>query len=440
MLKPTLKQVINNPLNSFTSASGWIKKLRKQKNFWFAEINDGSMTNSLQTVIPSELIKDNETLSLGSSVEVKGKLVKSLGSMQNLEILAENFRLLGNCPGDSYPIQKFNNSADYMRNNSLNFRLRTDKGSSITRLKSELYSSMINLLEINDFIRIFPPILTEHDCEGGGEVFRVEANRPEFFSKPAFLTVSTQLHLEIAASSLPRVYSFGPVFRAENQDSTKHLSEFWMLECEISFLDSLETLLDSIEYILKSSVSEVFENCKDETLDRKKCEQFINKSFARISYTNAVKELSNFQGKFTHSLIWGKDMQTEHERFLAEEVIKGPVFVTDYPESLKPFYMKLNDDGKTVSCIDFLVPGVGEIVGGSLRENSYDKLKSNIQQKLGFVEGKNPLQWYLDLRKFGSVPHGGYGLGFDRLLQFLSGTNNIRDIVMIPRYAGTIKF
>lgn len=440
MLKPILKNVMDRPLGSVSCVNGWIKNVRKQKRFWFAEINDGSSAESLQAVIPSELINDHATLSLGTSLELNGKLVKSLGSMQKVEILVDSFRILGKCPSDSYPIQKLNNSADFLRSNSLNFRLRSERDSSIARLKSELASSLTNVLHANDFIRIFPPILTEHDCEGGGEVFRVEADRHNFFSKPAYLTVSTQLHLEIAAAAFPRVFSFSPVFRAENQDTTKHLSEFWMLECEISFLDNLEVLSGFIENLLKSSAKELLNNCKDGALDREKSNRFFNAPFSRITYTDVVKELSKINEKFIHSLNWGKDLQTEHERFLAEEIFKGPVFVTDYPAILKPFYMKLNDDGETVSCLDLLIPGIGEIVGGSLREDDYDALKSNIREKTDTDEVNNPLQWYLDLRKFGSVPHGGFGLGFDRFLQFLSGTNNIRDTVMIPRYAGAIKF
>lgn len=439
MLRPTIRNILNVPLESNTSVSGWIKKLRKQKQFWFAEINDGSVTESLQAVIPSRLAKSIGPLSLGASLEVTGKLTKSSCSTQKLEIFVENLRLLGSCPGESYPIQKLNNSSDFMRANSLHFRLRSDRGSSIARLKSELFSSLVDTLRLSDFIRIFPPILTEHDCEGGGEVFRVEAERRDFFSKPVFLTVSTQLHLEMAAAAFPRVYSLSPVFRAENQHTTKHLSEFWMLECEISFLDHLDNLLGFIEQFLKLSAKDLLERSKNDCLDRDKSYQIIHSPFAKITYTDAVKELSNFEGKFIHSLSWGKDLQTEHEKFLAEEVFKGPVFVTDYPANLKPFYMKSNNDGKTVSCLDLLVPGIGEIVGGSLREDNYDKLKLNIHQKIG-TEEETPLQWYLDLRKFGSVPHGGFGLGFDRFLQFLSGTNNIRDTVMIPRYEGSIKF
>ena len=440
MLRPNIKQIIQEKINSNTCANGWIKNIRKQNRFWFAQINDGSTSESLQVVIPSDLINKNDLLTLGSSIEVVGNLVESSGTVQNIEILAESVRLIGSCPGDSYPIQKFNNSPDFMRSNSLNFRLRSGRDSSIARLKSELFSSQSTFLRNQDFTRIFPPILTEHDCEGGGEVFRVEADRPDFFSKPAYLTVSTQLHLEIAASSLSRVYSFGPVFRAENQHTTKHLSEFWMLECEISFLESLDILLNFIERMLKTSVESLIPSSNNLQLDKDRINDIVYKPFAKISYTEAIEELSKISEKFEYPIFWGKDLQTEHERYLAEEIFGGPVFVTDYPEQLKPFYMKLNEDGKTVKCCDLLVPGIGEIVGGSLREDNYFGLKKRIEQKFNVKNGPNPLQWYLDLRKFGSVPHGGFGLGFDRFLQFISGTRNIRDVVMIPRFAGSIKF
>ena len=440
MLKPNIKQLIQGPLNSITNASGWIRNIRKQKRYWFAQINDGSTSKSLQITIPAELVNRIDSLALGSSIEVSGNLVKSPGAEQNIEILAKSVRLIGNCPGDTYPIQKFHNSADYMRSNSLNFRLRTDKDSSIARLKSELFCVQASFLRTNDFTRIFPPILTEHDCEGGGEVFRVEADRPDFFSKPAYLTVSTQLHLEIAASSLSRVYSFSPVFRAENQDTTKHLSEFWMLECEIAFLEKLDVLLGFIESFLKTSVEALLPSFNDLGLDIDRANDIIAKPFGKISYSEAIEELSKVSGIFTYPVSWGNDLQTEHERYLAEKVFSSPVFVTDYPRQLKPFYMKLNEDGKTVKCCDLLVPGIGEIIGGSLREDDYANLQANIEGKFNLKNRPNPLQWYLDLRKFGSVPHGGFGLGFDRFLQFISSTSNIRDIVMIPRYAGSIKF
>lgn len=439
-LRPIIKNIIKGPINSDANICGWIRKIRKQKKFWFAEINDGSTFESLQTVIPVELIKDNQQISLGTSLEINGKLLKSAGSMQNVEILAESVRLLGKCPADSYPIQRVNNSPDFMRTKSLNFRMRTDRDASIARLKSETFFQLVNFLRDNDFIRIFPPILTEHDCEGGGEVFQVEADRQNFFSKPAFLTVSTQLHLEIAAASFPRVYSFSPVFRAENQDTTRHLSEFWMLECEISFVEALDSLLKFIENILKSCTNSLLQLANNnQAINVANSEKILNNSFARISYTDAVKELASVGNKFNYPVMWGRDLQTEHERFLAEEIFKRPVFVTDYPAKIKPFYMKKDENGQTVKCCDLLVPGIGEIVGGSLREDDYNTLKTNIEQKLGLKE-PNPLQWYLDLRKFGSVPHGGFGLGFDRFLQYISGTANIRDTVMIPRYAGSIKF
>ena len=440
VLNPTIKQIINGPLNSIASVNGWIKKIRKQKNFWFVEMTDGSTAESLQTIIPVDLINTNITMSLGSSLQIDGKLVKSMGSMQNVEIFAEKIRLLGNCPAESYPIQKINNSSDYMRSKSLNFRLRTNRDSAITRLKNELFFSSASFFHKNDFIRIFPPILTEHDCEGGGEVFRVEAEKRNFFSKPAFLTVSTQLHLEIAAASFPRVYSFSPVFRAENQDTTRHLSEFWMLECEISFIQTLNEILNFIEEMLKACVGPLLESSNSNNIiDLNIAKQLFDKQFARLSYTEAVKDLSQVARKFDFPVVWGKDLQTQHERYLAEEIFKGPVFVTDYPAGIKPFYMKVNEDGKTVKCCDLLVPGIGEIVGGSLREDDYNILKMNIEQRFGHIDS-NPLQWYLDLRKYGSVPHGGFGLGFDRFLQYISGTPNIRDIVMVPRFAGSIKF
>jgi asparaginyl-tRNA synthetase len=354
--------------------------------------------------------------------------------------LAHTVRILGNCPGESYPIQKLENSSEFLRTNALNFRLRAERDSSLARLKSEAAYSLLNNLRNADFIRIFPPILTEHDCEGGGEVFRVEAERVNFFSSPAYLTVSTQLHLEIAAASLSRVYSLSPVFRAENQHTTKHLSEFWMLECEISFLDNLELLLKFIEILIKSTVKDISASCRADALDESRTEGIISKPFAIIPYTEAIKVLSGFKDRFKYPLEWGNDLQTEHERFLAETIFKGPVFVTDYPSKLKPFYMKTSDDKKTALCCDLLMPGIGEIAGGSLREDDYSALKENMKQKLGFEGDKNPLQWYLDLRKFGTTPHGGFGLGFDRLLQYISGTNNIRDTVMIPRYSGSIKF
>lgn len=438
-LKPTLKNVISGTLDSNHCATGWIRKIRKQKRFWFVELNDGSCFESLQIVVPSGLIEEKDKLSLGSSLEISGKLVKRIGGMQKIEMLADKVRLLGDCPGESYPIQKLENSAEFMRTKALNFRLRTEKNSSVARLKSEAAHSLLNNLHKDDFIRVFPPILTEHDCEGGGEVFRVEANQKDFFSNPAYLTVSTQLHLEIAAASLPRVYSLSPVFRAENQHTSKHLSEFWMLECEISFLNDLESLLGFIESLIKSTVKDIATSRHD-GLDCSILEDIVKKPFAKISYTEAIKELSSFNKSFNYPLEWGNDLQTEHERFIAETIFKGPVFVTHYPSNLKPFYMKLSGDNNTALCTDLLVPGIGEIVGGSLREDDYGVLKEKMKQRLGFNGDNNPLQWYLDLRKFGTVPHGGFGLGFDRLLQYISGTNNIRDTVMIPRYNGSIKF
>lgn len=431
---------MNGELYSNICASGWIRNIRKQKNFCFVELNDGSCFESLQIVIPSNLINDTHNLSLGSSLEINGKLVKSVGALQQIEMIAENVRQIGFCPGESYPIQKLENSAEFLRTKALNFRLRTERHSSIARLKSVASLSFLNNLQRDDFLRIYPPLLTEHDCEGGGEVFRVEASRDNFFSDPAYLTVSTQLHLEIAAASLPRVYSFSPVFRAENQHTTKHLSEFWMLECEISFIDSIQALIGYIESLIKSTVQDIKNSCIADALDTPIADDIITKPFARISYTEAIKELSSIKNSFYSPVEWGNDLRAEHERFIAENIFKGPVFVTDYPSNLKPFYMKMNSNNNTAICCDLLVPGIGEIVGGSLREDDYNALEKRMDQKLGFNIKNNPLQWYLDLRRYGTVPHGGFGIGFDRFLQYISRTGNIRDIVMIPRYNGSIKF
>lgn len=440
LLKPTIKAIINENIGTDVCISGWVKKIRKHKNFWFADLNDGSSCNSIQTIIPFELLGDANELSLGSSAEITGKLNKSIGNSQNKEVLAEKVRILGKCPSEVYPIQKISNSLDFLRTSAINFKLRTSQDSFIARLKDDLALSLSQILKNNEFIRMFPPILTEHDCEAGGEVFRVTANRDNFFDKQAYLTVSTQLHLELAAASMARVYSFSPVFRAENHQTTRHLSEFWMLECEVSFIDKLDILLDLIEYFLKTGLSSILESNSYSILQHcSKNQDFVTKPFHRITYTDAITELSKFQN-FKYPVIWGEDLKTEHERFLAEQMFCGPVFVTNYPSRVKPFYMKSNDDGITVACCDLIVPGIGEIVGGSLREDNYEKLNTLINSTFLGVTNENPLQWYLDLRKFGSVPHGGFGLGFDRFLQYISSTKNIRDTVMIPRFSGSIKY
>ncbi len=422
-LSATVNQILNGKIGSEYVVSGWIRTIRKQKNFYFAEITDGSADSTLQLVIPTQLITErNQEIGLthGSSIQLHGKLLESPAKGQVVEVLANEIVTIGPCSGDEYPIHKSEMSEAYLRNQALPFRLRTEKFARLVKLKSQISNHIHRVLTDNEFIQMFPPVITEHDCEGGGASFRLEASKPDFFSKPAYLSVSTQLHLEMAAASLPRVYSFSPVFRAENQQTTKHLSEFWMLECEMSFLNDFNALLSTIEMLIQS--------CCDDSMT-------IN----RITYTDAVKELQSASklSHFEHPVYWGADLQTEHERFLAEVVFKGPVFVTDYPAELKPFYMKLNSDERTVACCDLLVPGVGEVVGGSLREDNYDALKRSMEQKLGT---KHNLDWYLDLRKFGGTKHGGFGLGFDRLIQYISGTSNIRDVVMIPRFCGSIKY
>lgn len=436
LFKHTIRKAIEMPANTKVNLNGWIKTARKQKRFYFAELFDGTTSEPLQLVIPSNLIANPSDFSSGSSISVDGEITKSIGSMQNLELQVDNYKILGRTLDEFYPIQKVNNSFDYIRNNALQFRLRTEYNSRVARLKSLLGSKLVQTLDENEFINVFPPIITEHDCEGGGEAFAVEANRPNFFSKPAYLTVSTQLHLEMAASSMPRVYSFSPVFRAENQHTTKHLSEFWMLECEMAFINNLQILMDFVEYLIKISIACVTEQEPDLIADS----TIFENKFPVLSYTDALKELSCHESKFLSPLIWGKDLQTEHEKFLTEQIFKGPVFITDYPADVKPFYMKTNSDGKTAMCFDLLFPGVGEVVGGGVREDEYDLLKLKMENRLGITGSDHSLKWYLDLRKYGSVSHGGFGIGFDRILQYFAKENNIRNVVMVPRFSGSIKF
>lgn len=427
-LHDTIKTILNKETGSACTASGWIRSVRKQKNFTFAELSDGTSSTDLQVVIPNNLFYSHfdTQLSHGASLQVNGKLVKSPASGQPVEVFTESIEYSGSCPGDEYVIQKTPMSESYLRNHALTYRMRTQPQAELARLKSKASLAIHNILDENEFIQVYPPIITEHDCEGGGEAFHVGSSKELFFGKPAYLTVSTQLHLELAAASHPRVYSFSPVFRAENQQTTRHVCEFWMLECEMAFMDTLDQLLGTIESLLSGMTHRL-------GLDT----VMFGDQIKRISYTESVSELQKFNSKFEVPIVWGADLRTEHERFIAEQMFKGPVFVTDYPVELKPFYMKANVDNKTVACCDLLVPGVGEIVGGSLREDNPDVLKESLTRKLGQI---GDLSWYLDLRKYGGTRHGGFGLGFDRFLQYISGTKNIRDVIMIPRFCGSIKF
>lgn len=427
-LHDTIKTILGKETGSACIASGWIRNIRKQKNFTFAELSDGTSSTDLQVVIPNKLFDScaDTQLSHGASLQVKGKLVKSPASGQPVEVFSESIEYTGSCPGDEYVIQKTLMSESYLRNHALTYRMRTQPHAELARLKSKASLAIHSILDENEFIQVYPPIITEHDCEGGGEAFHIGSSKEMFFGKPAYLTVSTQLHLELAAACYPRVYSFSPVFRAENQQTTRHVCEFWMLECEMAFMHTLDQLLQNIESLL----SDITDRLGLDTA-------LFGEKIDRISYTESVAELQKFSSKFEVPITWGADLRTEHERFIAEQIFKGPVFVTDYPVELKPFYMKANSDNKTVACCDLLVPGVGEIVGGSLREDNPDVLKENMTSKLGQI---GDLSWYLDLRKYGGTRHGGFGLGFDRFLQYVSGTKNIRDVIMIPRYCGSIKF
>lgn len=302
----------------------------------------------------------------------------------------------------------------------------------------------------HEFIQVNTPILTSHDCEGGGEVFKVtpssSTSTTEFFKKPAYLTVSGQLHAEMLASAVSRVYTFGPVFRAEESLTSRHLAEFWMLEAEMAFIDQLDQLLDVTEASIRDTTSHVIETCSedirffnqyvDQSLSER-LERSLARPFARMTYTEAIDVLQRAPKKFNFPTTWGSSLQSEHERYLASEYCEGPVFVTDYPTEQKPFYMRANDDGKTVSCFDLLIPGVGELVGGSMREERYDVLEAKMRAAQMNVDD---YQWYLDLRKYGSAPHGGYGIGFERMMLWLTGLENVREVVPVPRWVGHCRY
>jgi asparaginyl-tRNA synthetase len=440
-LPTSIRALMHAPVNTRLVVNGWVRNVRRQKRYWFAEIADGSSGQSLQIVAPSLLAKEGDLpITPGSCIKAFGVLQRSHGTGQELELLADDLQVTGPCDAGSYPIQKQGHSDEFLRTQQ-HFRLRTERMSKIMRLKSKLAHAMASWLHSQDFVQIYAPSITEHDCEGGGEAFTVSSERrPDFFPKDAYLTVSAQLHLEIAASSISRVFSMAPVFRAENHQTSRHLAEFWMLECEMAFCDTLDSLLNFAETFLREScglLSREATEMDDES--RSRLLTTFGRPIPRISYADAVDILAKHPESFEYCPQMGRDLQSEHEKFLCDRVFRGPVFVTDYPAALKPFYMKLNPDSQTVACADLLLPGMGEVLGGSLREDRAHVLKESMERKLSPAACES-LQWYLDLRKFGCSPHGGFGLGFDRLLQFALSVGNIRDVVMLPRTAGAIKY
>jgi asparaginyl-tRNA synthetase len=437
---------------------GWVRTKRDSKEFSFMEINDGSCLSNIQAIADKDLINYAEigTLTTGSSVSILGTLVESPGKGQKWEIKAEEIEIISLAP-DSYPLQKKRHSDEFLRTIA-HLRPRTNKFGAAFRLRSEMAYAVHKFYKEKGFRYLTTPLITGSDCEGAGEMFRVTSLDPEtvqkmgkmdfsldFFGRESNLTVSGQLSAEMFALALGDVYSFGPTFRAENSNTSRHVAEFWMLEPEMAFCDlngNMDHGEELVKYLTRHAVEEcaedlsLFQNFVDKTLT-KRLDTLLNSEFARLPYTEAVDILKKSGRAFEFPVEYGTDLQSEHERFLAEVYCKKPVFLTDYPKGIKPFYMRVNADGKTVAAVDLLVPGIGELIGGSQREERLDVLEGRMKQM------NLPLEnywWYLDSRRYGSVPHAGFGLGFERFLMMITGISNIRDVIPFPRTPGSIDF
>ncbi|VEP16101.1 asparaginyl tRNA synthetase [Hyella patelloides LEGE 07179] len=434
---------------------GWVRTKRELKGFAFTEVNDGSSLAGLQVVLDSD-IPDYEAnlkqINTGASIEVTGTLVASQGKGQKIELKADTVIIYGEADPETYPLQKKRHSFEFLREIS-HLRSRTNTLGAVFRVRNACATAIHQFFQEKGFLWIHTPIITASDCEGAGELFTVTNFNldklpqdkegkidysQDFFGKPAYLTVSGQLQVEAMAMAFQNVYTFGPTFRAENSNTSRHLAEFWMIEPEMAFCD-LEGDQNLAEEFLKYIFQYVLDNCPE---DIEFFNKWINKSlletannimsneFERVTYTKAVELLEKASKKFEFPVEWGIDLQSEHERYLAEELFKKPVIVTNYPKGIKAFYMRLDEGEKTVSAMDVLAPGIGEIIGGSQREERLDILERRIQEMN--IEADS-LWWYLDLRRYGSVPHAGFGLGFERLVQFITGMANIRDVIPFPR-------
>lgn len=439
---------------------GWVKTVRDSKTFGFIELNDGTFFKNLQIVFNNNLNNFEEIckLTISSAIKVTGTFILTPESKQPFEIQANNIEI-ENLSDSTYPLQKKKHSFEYLRTIS-HLRPRANTFQAVFRVRSVLAYAIHKFFQERGFVYVNTPLITGSDAEGAGEMFNVNSfdlnNIPkdkdgdvdfskDFFGKPAHLTVSGQLNAETFAEAFCNVYTFGPTFRAENSNTVKHAAEFWMVEPEICFAD-LKDDMDLAEDMIKYIFNYVLENCPEEMeffnkfidtglLDR--LNHVISSDFARVTYTEAIAELEKHNDEFEYKVSWGVDLQTEHERYLCEKIYKKPVFVTDYPMDIKAFYMKQNPDGKTVAATDLLVPGIGEIIGGSQREENYDKLLKRMKDLNMPIE---EYDWYLDLRKYGSCNHAGFGLGFERAIMYLTGMQNIRDVIPFPRTPKNCEF
>jgi asparaginyl-tRNA synthetase len=451
-MRTLIKHVLarTEPTNNLVVA-GWVRTRRDSKGFSFIELNDGSCLGNLQIIADAGIpgYEDISKMATGASVSVSGKLIASPAQGQDWEMQATEIRLVGEAPED-YPLQKKGHSQEFLRSIA-HLRPRTNLFGAAFRIRSRMAFAIHRFFQERDFVYVHTPIVTASDCEGAGEMFRVTTlpdsqiskDTEDFFGKRAYLTVSGQLEGETFACALSNIYTFGPTFRAENSNTSRHAAEFWMVEPEMAFCD-LEGDMDCAEAMIKFLVSEaladpdlsIFEKFIDKGL-RARLEHVVEKPFQRITYTDAVKLLESSGKEFQYPVKYGLNLQSEHERWLTEEYFKQPTTVYNYPKEIKPFYMRLNEDGKTVTAMDLLVPGIGEIIGGSQREERYDVLLENFKHHNIDPEAYS---WYADLRKYGTVPHAGFGLGFERLLMFVTGIQNIRDVIPFPRTPGHCEF
>ncbi|NLW22072.1 MAG: asparagine--tRNA ligase [Tissierellia bacterium] len=462
-MRVTIREIFKNPEKYFDKdviIEGWIRTLRSSKKFGFIEVNDGTFFKNLQVVFSDELdnFKDIEKLPISTAICVKGTLIETKGAKQPFEIQAKEVAVEGHSSSD-YPLQKKRHTFEYLRTIA-HLRPRSNTFSAVFRVRSLTAYAIHKFFQERNFVYVHTPIITGSDAEGAGEMFKVTnfdlANVPltednkvdyskDFFGRETNLTVSGQLEGEAYALAFRKIYTFGPTFRAENSNTARHAAEFWMVEPEIAFAD-LEDNMKLAEDMMKYILQYVLENAKEEMeffntfIDKgliERLENIINSEFGRITYTEAIDLLKKAKVDFQYPVEWGMDLQTEHERYISEKIFKGPVFVTDYPKDIKAFYMRLNDDGKTVAAMDLLVPGVGEIIGGSQREERLDLLEKRIEE-MGM--DKEDYWWYLELRKYGSVKHAGFGLGFERAIMYITGMSNIRDVIPFPRTVKSAEF
>ena len=447
--------------NKTVTVGGWIRNIRDSKAFGFIDLNDGSCFSSVQVVFERDKIANyDETAAqnVGAALVITGKVTLTPGAKQPLEIKAEKIETEGTSSPE-YPLQPKRHTPEFLREQAY-LRPRTNLFSAVFRVRSEVAFAIHSFFHDRGFVYVHTPIITASDCEGAGEMFRVTTINPEnpprdengkvdyskdFFGKPANLTVSGQLSGETYAMAFGKIYTFGPTFRAENSNTARHAAEFWMIEPEIAFADlddDMALAWDMIKYIINHVMTscraeiEFFNKFVDKTL-LERLEFLKNADYAKVTYTEAVDILLKSGKEFKYPVYWGADLQTEHERYLTEEVYKKPIFVTDYPKEIKAFYMRLNDDGKTVAAMDLLVPGVGEIIGGSQREERLDVLTARMKE-LGLKE--EDYWWYINLRRYGGTKHAGFGLGFERIIMYLTGVSNIRDVIPYPRTVGNADF